>query len=184
MSQTDHQYDQVTGSCRALFLEKMEDYGTSWRILRLSSVVDQIYIKAWRIRNLESLSEQKIDDSISSEFIGILNYAIMGLIQCELGPKEERMENDQVMVLFDTHLGACKALMKLKNHDYGEAWRHMSQSSLTDLILMKILRMRSIESQGGETKVSEGLEANLQDIANYAAFALIKLGELVENEIA
>ncbi len=185
MIQTDHQYDEATAQCRLLFTRKMEDYGSAWRILRLSSIVDQIYIKAWRIRNLETLPEQKINDSIPSEFIGTLNYALMGLIQCELGPAEDiAMEPKEVMALYDKHLADCKHLMQLKNHDYGEAWRHMSQSSLTDLILMKILRMRSITALGGETQVSEGIEANLQDIVNYAAFALIKAKGVHEKEMA
>ena len=185
MIQTDHQYDDASGQCRGLFAQKMKDYGSAWRILRLSSIVDQIYIKAWRIRNLETLAEQKVDDDIPTEFIGILNYSLMGLIQCELGPAEDiDMDPKKVLELYDRHLASCKKLMQMKNHDYGEAWRHMSQSSLTDLILMKILRMRSITEQGGATLVSEGIDANLQDIVNYAAFALIKVAEGSEKELA
>ncbi|MBX2815399.1 MAG: DUF1599 domain-containing protein [Saprospiraceae bacterium] len=183
---TDAQYDAVIASCRSLFEKKMHDYGTAWRILRLASVVDQIYIKAWRIRTLESEQTQFVEDSIPSEYVGILNYALMGLMQLQLGPAEDvDMDGEEVMTLYMQHAKDCKALMQRKNHDYGEAWRQMQPSSFTDLILMKILRMRSIDDRDGVTLVSEGLDANLQDIVNYAVFAQIKLAEEArEKEIA
>lgn len=178
--ETDKAYDDIVMGCRSLFHKKMQDYGTAWRILRLSSIIDQMYIKAWRIRTIESGEKQAVEDSIESEYVGILNYAIMGLVQCTLGPAEELdLPADDVLALYDEHVAKAKQVMQEKNHDYGEVWRQMLPSSLTDLILMKLLRMRSIAAQDGKTLVSEGLDANLHDIINYSVFAQIKLGELV-----
>ncbi len=156
----------------------MKDYGTSWRILRTSSITDQIFIKAQRIRNIEDKGTQKISEDVRSEYIGIINYSVIGLIQ--LGLKNDvRMElpDKEVSTLFDKNIYETKSLMENKNHDYGEAWRDMRVSSLTDLILMKILRMKQIEDNKGETIISEGLDANFHDMINYAVFALIKLSE-------
>lgn len=156
----------------------MHDYGTAWRVLRTSSLTDQIFIKAQRIRSIEQKGTQKVEEDISSEYIGIINYCIISLIQNELHD-DMRMElpAGEVTVLFDKHMKATKALMENKNHDYGEAWRDMRVSSLTDLILMKILRVKQIEDISGKTLISEGVEANYMDMINYAAFALIKLKE-------
>lgn len=156
----------------------MKDYGTAWRVLRTSSITDQIFIKAQRIRNIEDKGTQKINDDVRSEYIGIINYSIIGLIQ--LGLKQDtRMElpTEEVSKLFDKYSGEAKSLMENKNHDYGEAWRDMRVSSLTDLILMKILRIKQIEDNKGETIISEGIDANFHDMINYSVFALIKLSE-------
>ena len=175
---TNAAYDTEAEKCRSLFRKKMEDYGTAWRILRLSSLVDQIYIKAARIRNIEEQRNQQIDDPIEAEYIGIVNYSLMSLIQVELEPTEScELSQDQILDLYDRHLEDAKNLMQAKNHDYGEIWRQMQRSSLTDLILMKILRMKQILQNEGKTLVSEGIDANLQDMINYAIFALIKVGE-------
>ncbi|MCB0686008.1 MAG: DUF1599 domain-containing protein [Saprospiraceae bacterium] len=155
----------------------MMDYGTAWRILRLSSLADQLYIKARRIRTLEETEEAKVSDPIPAEYIGIVNYALMALIQLEMGPSEEDIENAAVIQLYDQKFKTTKALMLAKNHDYGEAWRFMQISSLTDLILVKILRVKQILQNKGQTLVSEGLDANFMDMVNYALFALIKLEE-------
>ena len=156
----------------------MHDYGTAWRVLRTSSLTDQIFIKAQRIRSIEQKGTQKVEENISSEYIGIINYCIISLIQNDLD-NDPRMElpADEVTVLFDKHAKETKSLMENKNHDYGEAWRDMRVSSLTDLILMKILRVKQIEDAGGKTLISEGIEANFMDMMNYAVFALIKLKE-------
>lgn len=156
----------------------MKDYGTAWRILRTSSITDQLFIKAQRIRNIEDKGNQKIDDDIRSEYIGIINYSIIGLIQLSM-QTDNRMELpvDEVSKLYDKHVAEAKALMENKNHDYGEAWRDMRVSSLTDLILMKLLRIKQIEDNKGETIISEGIDANFNDMINYAIFALIKLSE-------
>lgn len=156
----------------------MHDYGTAWRVLRTSSLTDQIFIKAQRIRSIEQKGTQKVEENISSEYIGIINYCIISLIQNEL-QNDSRMElpHDEVTVLFDKHIRETKNLMEDKNHDYGEAWRDMRVSSLTDLILMKILRVKQIEDMGGKTLISEGVEANYMDMINYAVFAMIKLKE-------
>jgi hypothetical protein len=178
MNKTSNQYDTVINSCRDIFIKKMKDYGTSWRILRTSSITDQIFIKAQRIRNIEDKGTQKISEDVRSEYIGIINYSVIGLIQ--LGLKNDvRMElpDKEVSTLFDKNIYETKSLMENKNHDYGEAWRDMRVSSLTDLILMKILRMKQIEDNKGETIISEGLDANFHDMINYAVFALIKLSE-------
>jgi hypothetical protein len=176
MNKTSSQYDTAVSSCKDIFIKKMKDYGTAWRILRTSSITDQIFIKAQRIRNIEDKGTQKINDDVRSEYIGIINYSIIGLIQLEL-KNDPRMElpTEEVSRLFDKYSGEAKSLMENKNHDYGEAWRDMRVSSLTDLILMKIFRIKQIEDNKGETIISEGIDANFHDMINYSVFALIKL---------
>lgn len=178
MTKTFSQYNAAISSCKDIFIKKMKDYGTAWRILRTSSITDQIFIKAQRIRNIEDKGTQKINDDVRSEYIGIINYSIIGLIQLGL-KNDSRMElpADEVSKLFDTYSTEARSLMENKNHDYGEAWRDMRVSSLTDLILMKILRIKQIEDNKGETIISEGVDANFHDMINYAVFALIKLNE-------
>ncbi|MGV3528873.1 MAG: DUF1599 domain-containing protein [Flavisolibacter sp.] len=178
MKMTDKQYDEVIGATRDLFLKKTQDYGTAWRVLRPISIVDQIFIKAQRIRNVQELGIQKVNDDISSEFQGIINYSVIGLIQLELSEDDpEELEIDEVKSVYDRFVSEAKTLMHQKNHDYGEAWRQMSQEGLTDLILMKLQRMRSILANKGKTLVSEGLDANYFDMLNYAVFALILINE-------
>ncbi len=156
----------------------MKDYGSAWRILRLPSLTDQIFIKAQRIRSLQQNEVRKVDEDEKSEFIGIINYAIMALIQIEKGVSEQPdLNTEEASVLYDQYAGATKSLMEDKNHDYGEAWREMRVSSLTDLILQKLLRVKQIEDNKGVTLVSEGISANYQDIINYAVFAMIHLEE-------
>lgn len=169
------QFDAVMAKCKEIFLKKTRDYGTAWRILRAASLTDQLYIKAKRIRNLEETQTQKIADSIDSEYQGIVNYAIMALIQLEV-PEElgVDLEIGKVETLYDEQLQIIRDLLERKNHDYGEAWRDMRMSSFTDMILMKLLRIKQIEENQGKTLISEGLDANYQDIVNYAVFALIK----------
>ena len=175
-SNTSKQYDQITTICRDLFLKKMTDYGSAWRILRLTSLTDQIFIKAQRIRGLQTNKERKVDEGQISEFIGIINYSIMSLIQIEKGIVESPDLNlAQALKLYDNQLSVTKSLMENKNHDYGEAWREMRVSSLTDLIIQKILRIKQIEDNKGKTLVSEGIDANYQDMINYSVFALIHL---------
>ena len=176
MPETSQQYDEVIKTCRNLFEKKMKDYGSAWRILRLSSLTDQIYIKAQRIRSLQTNKTKKIDEGQASEFIGIINYSVMSLIQIELGVVEEPdMDIDSAVVNYKKQIEIVKSLMKDKNHDYGEAWRDMRISSLTDLIIQKLLRIKQIEDNDGETLISEGVDANYQDIINYSVFALILL---------
>lgn len=168
----------MTGSCRELFLKKTRDYGTAWRILRLPSITDQIFIKAQRIRTLEEKKVSKVGEGIRPEYMGIINYCIIAMIQAELTDSDPaEMPYEQMEVVFDEKAAAAKALMFAKNHDYGEAWRDMRISSLTDLILMKVMRVKQIEDNDGTTLVSEGVLANYQDMLNYAVFALIKMGE-------
>jgi len=178
---TSQQYDAVIKLCKDIFLKKMKDYGTAWRILRTSSLTDQIFIKAQRIRSIEQKGTQKIQDDIKGEYIGIINYCVIALIQLELG-NDERTElpYDETAALYEKHFNATKKLMEDKNHDYGEAWRDMRVSSLTDLILMKILRVKQIEDNQGKTIISEGIDANYMDMINYSAFALIKLTETTQ----
>ena len=174
MSDTNKQYDQVVEACREIFLKKAKDYGTAWRVLRTISIVDQIFIKAQRIRTIQEKGEQKVSDGIAAEFKGIINYAVIGLIQLELpNDAPEEMPAEQVSVLYDKYILTAKRLMQDKNHDYGEAWRSMSQESFTDLILMKLQRIRQILGNDGKTIISEGVDANYLDIINYAVFALI-----------
>ncbi len=175
---TDEQYDEIIASCKNTFLKKTADYGTSWRVYRIISVADQIYIKAKRIRNIQEGIVQKIGDDIKSEFSGILNYAIIGLIQIDLnGDDPEDLDLPVVEKMYDSKATMAKALMKDKNHDYGEAWREMSQESFVDLSLSKILRIKQILGNNGTTLVSEGIDANFFDILNYAVFALILIAE-------
>ena len=174
---TSHEYDSVIAVCKSLFLKKTNDYGTAWRILRLSSITDQIFIKAQRIRTLEEKKVSKVGEDITSEYIGIVNYCVIAMMQLELTENDpNELEVDLVENLFDKRVNETKELMFAKNHDYGEAWRDMRISSLTDLILMKIFRVKQIEDNLGQTLASEGVKANYQDMLNYAVFALIKLG--------
>lgn len=176
MLNTSEQYDGVLKTCRELFKKKMGDYGSAWRILRLPSLTDQIFIKAQRIRSLQENEVRKVDEDERSEFIGIINYAIMALIQLEKGVAEQPdLSTKEAVQLYDKHSASTKTLMENKNHDYGEAWRDMRVSSLTDLILQKLLRVKQIENNKGKTSVSEGVDANYQDMVNYAVFALIHL---------
>ena len=178
MSQTDQQFDQVSTVCRNLFIKKMKDYGASWRILRQQSVTDQIFIKANRIRSIEIKGMSKVNEGIRSEFIGIVNYGIIGLIQLELGFSDtDDLTFDRGMELYDRFMAEAKKLMMDKNHDYDEAWRSMRIQSYTDLILTKILRTKQIEDNQGKTLASEGIDANYFDMINYSVFGLIKLQE-------
>lgn len=171
---TAQQYDSTIQTCRDIFLKKTKDYGTSWRVYRTISVVDQIYIKAKRIRTIQEKGAQRIGDDIIGEFIGILNYSIIGLIQLDLNSDEsEELAIEKVESLYNQKVGIAKKLMEDKNHDYGEAWRQMSQESFVDLILAKLLRIKQILKNNGKTIISEGIDANYFDIMNYAVFALI-----------
>lgn len=171
---TDQQYESAVESCRQIFLKKTKDYGTSWRVYRTISIADQIYIKARRIRNIQEKGVQRIDDDVMAEFRGILNYAIIGLIQLDINDDEiEELPVMQVTKMYDEKVSMAKKLMEDKNHDYGEAWRDMSQESFVDLILAKILRIKQIIQNEGKTVASEGIDANYFDIINYAAFAPI-----------
>lgn len=175
---TNQQYDTAIKSCKEIFIKKTKDYGTSWRVYRTISVVDQIYIKAKRIRNIQEKKLQKIDDDLLSEFKGIVNYGLIGLIQLDLQNDEtEDMDVEVVSRMYDEKIAVSKQLMEDKNHDYGEAWREMSQESFADLILSKVLRIRQILNNEGKTLVSEGIDANFYDIINYAVFALILANE-------
>ena len=178
ITETSRQYDAVVARCKDIFLKKMKDYGTAWRILRVPSITDQIFIKAQRIRSIEEKGTQRVDDGIDQEYIGIINYAVIALIQLELGVNDEtNMLEQDVVKRFDEQVRTAKRLMEDKNHDYGEAWRGMRTSSMTDLILMKLLRIKQIEDNRGQTLISEGIAANYHDIINYAVFAMIKLAE-------
>ena len=176
MEQTLEQYDEALAKCRDIFLKKTKDYGTAWRILRPKSLTDQIFIKAQRIRTIEETGENKVGEDIPSEYIGIVNYCIMAQLQLEMGISDEtELAFDRAESLYDSKAKETRSLMIMKNTDYGEAWRDMRVSSLTDLILMKILRTRQIEDNDGKTLISEGLDANYMDMMNYALFALIRL---------
>jgi hypothetical protein len=178
MTHTNQQYDEAIKSSRDIFIRKTRDYGTAWRVLRTISVVDQLFIKAKRIRTIQEKKLQKIGDDIASEFKGILNYAVIGLVQLQLADETtEDLGVEKTAQLYDDKIARAKALMEDKNHDYGEAWRDMSQESFTDLILSKLLRIRQIIANDGKTLISEGIDANYYDIINYAAFALILIGE-------
>ncbi|MBK7885672.1 MAG: DUF1599 domain-containing protein [Chitinophagaceae bacterium] len=177
---TNQQYDIAIQSCKEIFLKKTLDYGTSWRVYRTISIVDQIYIKAKRIRTIQEKKLQKIGDDIRSEFKGILNYAVIGLIQLDLNNDAlEEIPVDTIRKYYDQKIDIAKKLMEDKNHDYGEAWREMSQESFADLILAKLLRIKQILINEGKTLVSEGIDANYFDMINYAAFALILIEEKV-----
>ena len=178
MQNTSKEYDTVVQVCQDLFVKKMKDYGCAWRILRLPSLTDQIFIKAQRIRGLQQNPVQKVDEGAASEFVGIINYCVMALIQIEEGVVEHPdLSFEKAVSLYETKIAITKQLMMDKNHDYGEAWRDMRVSSLTDLILQKLLRVKQIEDNAGHTLVSEGIDANYQDMINYAVFALIHLNE-------
>ncbi len=178
MKDTSKQYDAVVQECRSLFLKKMKDYGCAWRILRLPSLTDQIFIKAQRIRSLQENEVRKVDEGEAPEFIGIINYSVMALIQLEKGVAEQPdLSPEEAISLYDHMIKRTRELMENKNHDYGEAWRDMRVSSLTDLILQKLLRIKQIEDNKGKTLVSEGIDANYQDMINYAIFALIHINE-------
>ncbi|MCR9182108.1 MAG: DUF1599 domain-containing protein [Flavobacteriaceae bacterium] len=182
MTNTEKQYDEVIATCRGLFINKMKDYGSAWRILRLPSLTDQIFIKAQRIRSLQQNEVRKVNEDESSEFIGIINYSVMALIQLEKGVVEQPdLDVEEATARYDEKITETKNLMLNKNHDYGEAWRDMRVSSLTDLIIQKLLRVKQIEDNQGKTLVSEGIDANYQDMINYAVFALILLGQNQEN---
>lgn len=178
MTKTDQQYDQAISRCKEIFIKKTRDYSTAWRVLRTISVVDQIYIKAQRIRNIQGLNTQKIGDDIPSEFMGIVNYAVIGLMQLELGVSMvEELPLEKVEHFYDKAIEFTKATMRDKNHDYAEAWRDMSQESFVDLILMKLMRIKQILNNDGKTLISEGIDANYVDILNYSVFALILIAE-------
>jgi len=178
MTKTSTQYRAIISACQALFAKKTRDYGTAWRVLRLPSITDQIYIKAQRIRSIQEKGRQKVEDPIRDEFIGIVNYCLIALIQLKLGetgPME--MKEEEVVPLYEEAAAETRMLLENKNHDYAEAWRDMRVSSMTDIILMKLLRVKQIEDNAGQTLVSEGVKANYQDMINYAVFCLIKLNE-------
>lgn len=178
MPATTSQYDSVINVCKDIFLKKAKDYGASWRVLRTISVIDQIFIKALRIRNLQELKTQKVADDIPTEFIGIINYAAIGLIQLQLKPAVDTdLSTDEIEKLYDEKISFAKETMLSKNHDYGEAWRVMSMESFVDLVLTKLLRMKSILQNEEKLLASEGLDANYVDILNYAVFAMILIDE-------
>jgi hypothetical protein len=177
MADTSQQFEEVIKLCKDIFIKKMKDYGSAWRVLRTPSLTDQIFIKAQRIRSIEDKGTQKIQEDIKSEYIGIVNYCVIALIQLELGVSNDADNLDQKLAssLYDKYIYKSKSLMEDKNHDYGEAWRDMRIGSLTDIILMKLLRTKQIEDNDGKTFISEGVDANYFDMINYAIFALIKL---------
>lgn len=182
INQTSAQYDSVIEKCKKVFLAKSNDYGTCWRVMRLSSIADQIFIKAQRIRTIEENGSMQIEEGVESEFMGILNYCVIGLIQLELEKSAElAIPINQLEQLYDKYIQHTKNLMMQKNHDYGEAWRSMLVSTFTDMILMRLLRIRQIQQMGGKTIMSEGVDANLQDMINYSVFALIHLGGKATN---
>ena len=177
INQTIGEYNNVIRKARSIFVNKTLDYGTAWRILRLPSITDQIFIKAQRIRSIQDKGAQQIEEGINSEFIAIINYCVMALMQIELQAETTlEMLPDRVFNMYDKYIEDTLELMQKKNHDYGEAWRDMRIGSITDLILMKLLRVKQIEDQDGKTRISEGVEANYQDMINYAVFCLIKMG--------
>lgn len=178
MEETIYQYDEVIGKCRELFTNKMRDYGSSWRVMRLPSLTDQIFIKAFRIRGLQENEVRKVDEGELSEFIGIINYCVMSLIQIDKGVvNRPDMSIDDAINLYDEKIELTKKLMMDKNHDYGEVWRDMRVSSITDLIIQKLFRVKQMEDNKGIVVVSEGIDANYQDMINYAIFSIILLTE-------
>ncbi|GAB3182201.1 DUF1599 domain-containing protein [Telluribacter humicola] len=181
MKSTEAEYQEIIRHCQDLFEKKNKDYGTSWRILRLPSITDQIFIKAQRIRTIQEKGVQKVEDGISGEFIGIINYCVMALIQIALDQKPGELDSDELSRLYNEQVEEVKQLLFNKNHDYGEAWRDMRVSSMTDIILMKLLRIKQIEDNQGHTLVSEGVKAGYQDIINYSVFCLIKSNALLTN---
>jgi len=173
MSNTNSQYDEVIDHCRNIFINKTKDYGTSWRVLRQISITDQLYIKALRIRTIQEKGVQKVNEDINGEFMAMVNYGIIGLIQLSLPDKVEDLPLATATKLYDEHAAIARKIMEDKNHDYGEAWRNMSLQSFVDLILVKLLRVRQILANDGKTIISEGIDSNFIDIINYAVFALI-----------
>jgi hypothetical protein len=178
---TEAEYQQIIQHCQDLFTKKNKDYGTSWRILRIPSITDQIFIKAQRIRTIQEKGIQKVDDDISTEFVGIINYCVMALIQIAVSEGKLQIDDTELTNLYNIQINEVKELLFNKNHDYGEAWRDMRVSSMTDIILMKLLRIKQIEDNQGLTLVSEGVKAGYQDIINYSVFCLIKSNSLYTN---
>lgn len=177
IDKTINEYKHVIATCKEVFTKKTKDYGTAWRILRLPSITDQIFIKAQRIRSIQEKGKQKVPEDITNEFIGIINYCVIAIIQISLtGDQRMEITHEELEPLYDSAINENLELLQNKNHDYGEAWREMRVSSITDIILMKLLRVKQIEDNAGITLISEGVKANYQDIINYAVFALIKLG--------
>ncbi len=175
--QTVGEYKQVIKACKDIFLKKTQDYGTAWRVLRLPSITDQIFIKAQRIRSIQEKGSQKVDDDISGEFIGIINYCVIALIQMDLTDADAmEMAVEDLEPLYDQHVNNTMELLMNKNHDYGEAWRDMRVASITDIVLMKLLRVKQIEDNQGKTIISEGIDANYMDMINYAVFCMILMG--------
>ncbi|WP_138475937.1 DUF1599 domain-containing protein [Dyadobacter bucti] len=181
MKSTEAEYQQIIQHCQDLFTKKNKDYGTSWRILRIPSITDQIFIKAQRIRTIQEKGIQKVDDAISTEFVGIINYCVMALIQIAVSEGKLQIDDAELTDLYNVQINEVKELLFNKNHDYGEAWRDMRVSSMTDIILMKLLRIKQIEDNQGLTLVSEGVKAGYQDIINYSVFCLIKSNSLHTN---
>ena len=180
--ETEQQYKQIISECKEIFSKKTNDYGTAWRILRLPSITDQIFIKAQRIRSIQEKGENKVGEAISNEFIGIINYCIIAIIQMGLnGTDEMEIPFERLEPMYDQVSDDTKNLLSAKNHDYGEAWRDMRVSSMTDIILMKLMRVKQIEDNAGKTLISEGIDANYQDMINYSVFCLIKLKENASN---
>jgi len=178
MTSTNEQYDQAIKACKEIFVKKASDYGTSWRVLRIISIVDQVFIKAQRIRTIQQKGTQKVGDDVISEFKGIVNYGVIGLIQLDFQTETiEDLPIEEVDRLFDKKIALAREIMTDKNHDYGEAWREMSQESFVDLVLMKLMRIRQILLNEGKTLISEGIDANFIDIINYSVFALILIEE-------
>ncbi|MDZ4715060.1 MAG: DUF1599 domain-containing protein [Cytophagales bacterium] len=178
ISRTGTQYKEVITSCKDLFHKKTRDYGTAWRVLRLPSITDQIFIKAQRIRSIQDKGMQRVGDTIRDEFVGIINYCVIALIQIKLSQAPDlELTAEEVVPLYEEAVGETQQLLDNKNHDYGEAWRDMRVSSITDIILMKLMRVKQIENNDGKTEASEGVKANYQDMINYAVFALILLNE-------
>lgn len=175
---TERQFDSAIADCRKVYAAKLRDYGPSWRLMRPTAVTDQILIKADRIRSLETKGESRVDEPVDDAFRAMVNYGIIGLIQLELGYADRKdISEEEALRLYDLHMGRTRDVMLAKNHDYNEAWRKMRVSSYTDLILMKLMRTKEIEDHQGKTEVSEGIDANYQDIINYSLFGLIKLAE-------
>ncbi len=178
IDKTTSEYRQVIDTCKTLFSKKTHDYGTAWRVLRLPSITDQIFIKAQRIRSIQEKGSQKVEDSVKDEFVGIINYCVIAMIQMQLSESDKmEMTFEELEPRYDKVVNETYDLLQNKNHDYGEAWRDMRVSSITDIILMKLMRVKQIEDNAGKTLVSEGVKANYQDMINYAVFALIKLNE-------
>ena len=181
MKSTEAEYQEIIQYCQDLFVKKNKDYGTSWRILRIPSITDQIFIKAQRIRTIQEKGIQKVNDDVSTEFVGIINYCVMALIQIDLGETKNDLDASELTELYNIQVNEVKELLFNKNHDYGEAWRDMRVNSMTDIILMKLLRIKQIEDNQGLTLVSEGVKAGYQDMINYSVFCLIKSNALQTN---